>query len=66
MPKIIVYDKKNILIAELEGKIQRSGQVKVANFKNYTLIESHTIRKHLKRIEAVMKYERKKEKNEKI
>lgn len=64
MPKIIIYDKKNILIAELEGKIETNGEVKRANFKNFNLVKSQTIRKHIKRIEAVIKYEKKKEKNE--
>lgn len=64
MPKIIIYDRKNILIAELESKVAKEGDIKVAKFKNYRLVKSQTIKKHIKRIEAVLKYERKKEKNE--
>lgn len=64
MPKIIIYDKKNILIADLEGKIQKNGQLREAKFKDYKLIKSQTIKKHIKRIEAVLKYEKRKEKNE--
>ena len=64
MPKIIIYDRKNILIAELEGKVEKEKDLKVAKFKNYNLVKSQTIKKHIKRIEAVIKYERKKEKNE--
>ncbi|MBO4815430.1 MAG: hypothetical protein J5507_00360 [Clostridia bacterium] len=64
MPKIIIYDRKNILIADLDGKIETNGDVKRAYFKNYNLVKSQTIKKHIKRIEAVLKYERKKEKNE--
>lgn len=62
MPKIIIYDRKNILIADLEGKVAKEGDLKVAKFKKYRLVKSQTIKKHIKRIEAVLKYERKKEK----
>lgn len=65
MPKIIIYDRKNILIAELEGKIETNGDMKRAYFKNFRLVKSLTIMKHIKRIEAVLKYEKRKGKNEK-
>lgn len=66
MPKIIIYDRKNILIADLEGKVAKEGDLKVAKFKNYNLVKSQTIKKHIKRIEAVLKYDKRKDKNEKI
>lgn len=56
MPKIIIWDKDNFLLAELEGKTETLGQYKIAKFKNYKLIKSQTIRKQLKKIEAVIKY----------
>ena len=64
MAKIIIWDKKNILIAELEGKVESEKNIKIAKFKKYSLIESQTIKKHIKRIEAVLKYGKNKEKNE--
>lgn len=60
MTKIIIYDKKNILIAKLEGKVEKERDLKVAKFKDYSLVKSQTIKKHIKRIEAVLKYEKKK------
>lgn len=62
MPKIIIWDNKNILIAELEGKIENSKSCKIAKFKKYKLLQSQTIRKQLKKIETVIKYLRKKKK----
>lgn len=56
MPKIIIWDKDNFVIADLEGKTEDLGQYKIAKFKNYKLMKSQTIRKQIKKIEAVIKY----------
>ncbi len=61
MPKIIIWDKDNFVIADLEGKTENSGQYKIAKFKNYKLMKSQTIRKQIKKIEAVIKYSNMKE-----
>lgn len=60
MPKIIIWDKDNFVIADLEGKTETSGSLKIAKFKNYKVIKSQTIRKHIKKIEAAIKYSNKK------
>ena len=56
MPKIIIWDKDNFVIAELEGKTETSGSLKIAKFRNYRIIKSQTIRKYLKKIETAIKY----------
>lgn len=56
MPKIIIWDKNNFVIADLEGKTEKSGSLKIAKFKNYRIIKSQTIRKYLKKIEVAIKY----------
>lgn len=56
MPKIIIWNDRDFLIADLEGKTEKSGDFKIAKFKEYKLIKSQTINKQLKRIEAVLKY----------
>ncbi len=61
MSKIIIFNKENILIAKLEGKIEDKEKLKVAKFKEYRLIKSNTIQKLLRKIEKVVKYHKKKE-----
>ena len=56
MPKIIIWDKSNFVIADLEGKTETSGPFKIAKFKNYRIMKRQTIKKQLKKIEAVIKY----------
>lgn len=56
MPKIIIWDKSNLVIADLEGKTEKSGTFKIAKFKNYKIIKSQTIKKQLRRIETAIKY----------
>lgn len=56
MPKIIIWNDRDFLIANLEGKTEKSGVFKIAKFKEYKLIKSQTINKQLKRIEAVINY----------
>lgn len=69
MSKIIIYDNKNILIAELEGKIEQETigeiitqkqyirQVRyTANFREYKLISSFSLQKQLKKIEKIFKF----------
>jgi len=56
MPKIIIWDKNNFVIADLEGKTEKSGSFKIVKFKNYKIIKSQTIRKYIKKIETAIKY----------
>lgn len=56
MPKVIIWDKNNFVIADLEGKTENSGTFKIAKFKNYRIMKSQSIKKQLKKIEAVIKY----------
>ena len=56
MPKIIIWDKDNFVIADLEGKTEKFGTLKIAKFKNYRIIKSQTIRKYIKKIEAAIRY----------
>ena len=60
MSKIIIFNKENILIAELEGKIEEKDEMKVAKFKEYKLIKSNTIQKLLRKMEKVIKYHKRK------
>ena len=48
MPKIIIWDRSNFVIADLEGKTETSGPFKIAKFKNYKIMKSQTIKKQLK------------------
>lgn len=56
MSKIIIFNNKDILIADLEGKIEEENKMKVAKFKDYKLLQSATVQKLLKKIEKVIKY----------
>lgn len=69
MSKIIIYDNKNILIADLdrtERKKERQAGYKnpveiyhteyAAIFTEYKLVHSFSLRKQLKRIEKIFKY----------
>lgn len=72
MSKIIIYDDKNFLIAELDGKVEKeviSDKKKfnyiiknkyIATFSSYKLIHSYTLRKQLKKIEKIFKFHKEK------
>ena len=56
MSKIIIFNDKDILIAELEGKVEDENKMKIAKFKEYKLLKSNTVQKLLKKIEKAIKY----------
>ena len=64
MSKIIIYNKDNILITKLEGKIEKDKDYRVVRFKDFKLLQSISIQKQLRKIEKVEKYHKSKEKNE--
>lgn len=68
MAKVIIYDNKKILIANLE----RTEKVKnkslqtehIVIFKNYKILQSISLKKQLKKIEKIFKYHKEKSKEE--
>lgn len=56
MIKIIIFNDKDILIAELEGKVKDENKMKIAKFKEYKLLKSNTVEKLLKKMEKAIKY----------
>jgi len=60
MSKIIIFNNKDILIANLDGKIEEKDKLKIVKFKEYKLIQSDTIQKLLRKIEKVAKYHKRK------
>ena len=65
MSKIIIYDNKNILIAELDRTetIKKECYDEMAYskeyavfFKEHKIINSNSLRKQLKKIEQILKY----------
>lgn len=72
MSKIIIYDNKNILVADLdrtetikernEAEISVNSYEYLAIFKEYKIINSNSLRKQLKRIEKIFKYHKSKKK----
>lgn len=66
MSKIIIYDNKNILIANLDRtekiKINEMEVEHSAIFKEYKILHSISLRKQLKKIEKIFKYHREKKK----
>ena len=64
MSKIIIYNKDNILITKLEGKIEKDKDYRVVRFKDFKLLQSISIQKQLRKIEKVEKYHKSKEKKE--
>ena len=75
MSKIIIYDNKNILIAELQGKVERETSLElaskclekntyIARFSEYKLISSISLKKQLRKIENIFKYHKERGKNE--
>lgn len=56
MSKIIIFNNKDILVAELEGKIEEENKVKIAKFKDYRLLKSNTVQKLLRKIEKAIQY----------
>lgn len=71
MAKLIIYDEKNIMIAELnhvkkigktaniDGKSVKAEILHAAYFKNFEIVNSERIRKNLKKIEKNAKYHKK-------
>lgn len=79
MSKIIIYDNKNILIANLDRtetkrepieKVFRNSPATTfeteyaAIFKEYKIIHSFSLKKQLKKIEKIFKYHKERGKNE--
>ena len=71
MSKIIIYDNKNFLIAELEGRVEKEKTLNYASkyleenkytakFSDFKLISSISLRKQLKKIEKIFKYHKEK------
>ncbi len=67
MSKIIIYDNKNILIADLDRTetIKKednmiSTKYFAAYFEKYRLIHSFSLKKQLKKIEKIFKYHKEK------
>lgn len=58
MSKIIIFNKKDILIADLEGNIENDNKMKIAKFKEYKLLKSNTAQKLLRKLERAIKYHR--------
>ena len=56
MSKIIIWNKDNFLIAELDGKIQKEHDYRIVKFKEFKLMKSQSIKKQIRKIEAVIKY----------
>ncbi len=56
MSKIIIYNDKSILIAEIKGKVKSKENIKIVEFEKYKIIESKTANKLLEKIEKVFKY----------
>lgn len=78
MSKIIIYDNKNILIANLEGRVERekTGEIitnkqhiieykYTVNFREFKLISSISLKKQLRKIEKIFKYHKEGGKNDK-
>lgn len=56
MSKIIIWNKDNFLIADLDGKIEKLDNYRIAKFKEFKLMKSQSIKKQIRKIEAVIKY----------
>ena len=73
MSKIIIYDNKNILIANLDRTETITENEKdiilnkhfAAYFTNYKIIHSISLKKQLKKIEKIFKYHQEKNKEAK-
>ena len=79
MSKIIIYDNKNILIADLEGTETKKEPIDkllqnkpaiafeteyAAIFKDYKIIHSFSLKKQLRKIEKIFKYHKEGGKND--
>lgn len=75
MSKIIIYDNKNFLIAELQGKVEKETSLELtskylekytytARFGEFKLISSISLKKQLKKIEKIFKYHKERGNNE--
>lgn len=79
MSKIIIYDNKNILIANLDRTETKREPIKklfrnspattfeteyAAIFKEYKIIHSFSLKKQLRKIEKIFKYHKERRKNE--
>ncbi len=72
MSKIIIYDNKNILIAELDGKVVKEAVLDedrpqdivknkyTARFNTYKLVHSNSLQREIKKIEKIFKYHKEK------
>lgn len=60
MSKIVIYNGKDILLAEIKGKVKNHGNIRVVEFERYKMIESQTANKMLNRLENVFKYHKEK------
>lgn len=63
MSKIIIYDNKKILIANLDRTETKRKDNKVehmAIFKEYRILHSISLKKQLKKIEQIFKYHKEK------
>ena len=61
MSKIIIYDNKNFLIAELNGKVDKEKEsTYIAKFSKYRLIHSISLKKQLRKIEKIFRYHKEK------
>lgn len=68
MSKIIIYDNKNFLIAELDGKVIKEAVLDedkpqdivenkyTARFSTYKLVHSNSLKREIKKIEKIFKY----------
>jgi len=56
MSKIIIWNKDNFLIADLDGKITKDCDYRIVKFKEFKLMKSQSIKKQIRKIEAVIKY----------
>ena len=79
MSKIIIYDNKNILIADLDRTETKREPIEkilanssaitfevehAAIFKEYKIIHSFSLKKQLRKIENIFKYHKERVKNE--
>lgn len=76
MSKIIIYDNKNFLIAELQEKVEKETSLELttskylekntytAKFSEFKLISSISLKKQLRKIEKIFKYHKERGNNE--
>lgn len=75
MSKIIIYDNKNFLIAELQEKVEKETSLELtskylekntytAKFSEFKLISSISLKKQLRKIEKIFKCHKERGNNE--